>query len=153
QLKQAIIHFVSRRAMDIDGLGDKIVEQLVDTGLVASPADLYTLTFEQVVVLEGFAEVSARKLLAAIDASRSPSLARFIYALGIPDVGEETAKLLARALGSLTRIEKALPEVLVWLPDVGAEVAHEIHSFFEDAHNQAVIDALLARGVQLQEQG
>jgi len=153
QLKQAIIHFVSRRAMDIDGLGDRIVEQLVDTGLVASPADLYTLTYEQVVALEGFAEVSARKLLAAIDASRSPSLARFIYALGIPDVGEETAKLLARALGSLTRIEKALPEVLVWLPDIGAEVAHEIHSFFEDAHNQAVIGALLARGVQLQEQG
>ncbi len=153
QLKQAIIHFVSRRAMDIDGLGDKIVEQLVDTGLVASPADLYTLTFEQVVVLEGFAEVSARKLLAAIDGSRRPSLARFIFALGIPDVGEETAKLLARALGSLQRIQQALPEVLTWLPDIGAEVAHEIRSFFDDGHNRSVIDALLARGVQLQDEG
>ncbi len=153
QLKQAIIHFVSRRAMDIDGLGDKIVEQLVDTGLVSSPADLYTLTFERVVVLEGFAEVSARKLLAAIDGSRRPSLARFIFALGIPDVGEETAKLLARALGSLQRIQQALPEVLTWLPDIGAEVAHEIRSFFDDGHNRSVIDALLARGVQLQQEG
>ncbi|HYQ37826.1 MAG TPA: NAD-dependent DNA ligase LigA, partial [Pseudomonas sp.] len=152
QLKQAIIHFVSRRAMDIDGLGDKIVEQLVDVGLVASPADLYTLTFEQVVTLEGFAELSTRNLLAAIEASRRPSLARFIFALGIPDVGEETAKLLARALGSLARLQVALPEVLTWLPDVGLEVAHEIHSFFEDAHNRTVIALLRERGVELQEE-
>ncbi|SER04330.1 DNA ligase (NAD+) [Azotobacter beijerinckii] len=153
QLKQAIVHFVSRRAMDIDGLGERIVEQLVDTGLVKSPADLYTLTFEQLVVLDGFAEVSSNNLLAAIAASRKPSLARFVYALGIPDVGEETAKRLARALGSLSRIEKALPEVLTWLPDVGLEVAHEIHSFFEDEHNRTVIEHLLARGVELQEEG
>ena len=153
QLKQAIIHYVSRRALDIEGLGDKIVEQLVDTGLVSSPADLYTLTYEQVVVLEGFADLSTRTLLAAIAESKRPSLARFIYALGIPDVGEETAKLLARALGSLARIQVALPEVLTWLPDVGAEVAHEIHSFFEDSHNQKVIAQLLERGVQLQEEG
>ena len=153
QLKQAIIHYVSRRALDIEGLGDKIVEQLVDAGLVSSPADLYTLTYEQVVVLEGFADLSTRNLLAAIAESKRPSLARFIYALGIPDVGEETAKLLARALGSLARIQVALPEVLTWLPDVGAEVAHEIHSFFEDSHNQKVIAQLLERGVQLQEEG
>ena len=153
QLKQAIIHFVSRRAMDIDGLGDKIVEQLVDVGLVASPADLYTLSFEQVVALEGFAELSSRNLLAAIEASKRPSLARFVYALGIPDVGEETAKLLARALGALARIQVALPEVLTWLPDVGLEVAHEIHSFFEDAHNRTVIAQLRERGVALQEEG
>ncbi|MCM2331228.1 MAG: NAD-dependent DNA ligase LigA [Pseudomonas sagittaria] len=153
QLKQAIIHFVSRRAMDIDGLGDKIVEQLVDVGLVKSPADLYTLTFEQVVGLEGFAELSTRNLLAAIEASKRPALARFIFALGIPDVGEETAKLLARALGSLARIAAALPEVLTWLPDVGLEVAHEIHSFFEDEHNRTVIAQLLERGLILQEEG
>ena len=153
QLKQAIIHFVSRRALDIDGLGDKIVEQLVDVGLVASPADLFTLTFEQVVVLEGFADLSSRNLIAAIEASRKPTLARFIYALGIPDVGEETAKLLARALGSLVRIQQALPEVLTWLPDVGAEVAYEIHNFFADEHNRAVLGQLLERGVELQEQG
>ncbi|MCY1521521.1 DNA ligase [compost metagenome] len=153
QLKQAIIHFASRRALDIEGLGDKIVEQLVDTGLVASPADLYTLKYEQVVELEGFADLSTRNLLGAIADSRTPSLARFIYALGIPDVGEETAKLLARALGSLERIQQALPDVLTYLPDVGLEVAHEIHAFFSDAHNQQVIRDLLARGVELQEEG
>ncbi|WP_132445235.1 NAD-dependent DNA ligase LigA [Pseudomonas aeruginosa] len=155
QLKQAIIHFVSRRAMDIDGLGDKIVEQLVDRGLVASPADLYTLTYEQVFELEGFAELSTNNLLAAIADSRKPSLARFIFALGIPDVGEETAKLLARSLGSLERIGKALPEVLTYLPDVGAEVAYEIHNFFADEHNRQVIAQLrdAEHGVQLQEEG
>lgn len=153
QLKQAIIHFVSRRAMDIDGLGDKIVEQLVDRGLVKSPADLYCLTHEQVIDLEGFAEISTRNLLNAIDASRKPSLARFVYALGIPDVGEETAKLLARALGSLERISRALPDVLVYLPDIGLEVAHEIHSFFEDEHNCTVIALLRERGVEPQEEG
>ena len=153
QLKQAIIHFVSRRAMDIDGLGDKIVEQLVDAGLVKSPADLYRLSFEQVLALEGFAEVSSRNLLNAIDASRKPSLARFVFALGIPDVGEGTAKLLARALGSLARISRALPDVLVYLPDIGLEVAYEIHSFFDDEHNQSVIEQLRSRGVELQEEG
>lgn len=152
QLKQAIIHFASRRAMDIDGLGDKIVEQLVDTGLVASPADLFTLKYEQVVELEGFADLSTRNLLGAIADSRKPALARFIYALGIPDVGEETAKLLARALGSLARIQQALPDVLTYLPDVGLEVAHEIHAFFADGHNQKVIADLLSRGVELQEE-
>lgn len=153
QLKQAIIHFASRRAMDIDGLGDKIVEQLVDTGLVASPADLYTLTYEQVVELEGFADLSTRNLLAAIQDSAKPTLARFIFALGIPDVGEETAKLLARALGSLKRLEQALPEVLTYLPDVGLEVASEIHNFFGDDHNRQVIADMLARGVVLQDEG
>lgn len=153
QLKQSIIHFVSRRAMDIDGLGEKSVEQLVDNGLVESPADLYRLTYEQVLGLEGFAELSTTNLLTAIQASKKPALARFIYALGIPDVGEETAKLLARALGKLERIEQALPEVLVYLPDVGLEVAHEIHSFFADPHNRKVIDQLLERGVQPDEPG
>ena len=136
--------------MDIDGLGDKIVEQLVDRGLVNSPADLYTLAYEQIIVLDGFADLSTRNLLAAIEQSRTPTLARFIYALGIPDVGEETAKLLARALGSLARIQEALPEVLTWLPEVGLEVAHEISHFFLDDHNRQVIARLLE---QLQIQG
>lgn len=153
QLTQAIIHFVSRRAMDIEGLGDKSIEQLVDKGLIASPADLYTLHFEQLVELEGFAELSANNLLAAIAASRRPPLARFIYALGIPDVGQETAKLLARALGSLARLQVALPEVLTWLPDVGLEVAAEIHHFFADEHNRSAIAQLLERGIELQEEG
>ncbi|MEG1040178.1 MAG: NAD-dependent DNA ligase LigA [Pseudomonas sp.] len=153
QLKQAIIHYVSRRAMDIEGLGEKSVEQLVDEGLIRSPADLYQLTFEQVVDLEGFAELSSKNLLAAIAASKQPGLARFIYALGIPDVGEETAKVLARSLGSLQRVMAALPQVLTYLPDIGLEVAHEIHSFFEDDHNRSVIAQLLAHGLQLQDEG
>ncbi|MBV6753404.1 NAD-dependent DNA ligase LigA [Pseudomonas chlororaphis] len=153
QLKQAIIHFVSRRAMDIEGLGDKTIEQLVDEKLIASPADLYTLAYEQIVDLEGFAELSTRNLLEAIADSKKPSLARFIYSLGIPDVGEETAKVLARSLGSLERVMQALPSVLTYLPDVGMEVAHEIHSFFEDEHNRTVIKELLERGLELQDQG
>ena len=153
QLKQAIIHFVSRRAMDIEGLGDKSVEQLVDEGLVSSPADLYALKFEDIVDLEGFAELSSKNLLQAIADSKRPTLARFIYALGIPDVGEETAKVLARSLASLDRVQRALPQVLTYLPDVGLEVAHEIHSFFSDAHNQQVIAQLLERGLDLQDQG
>ena len=153
QVKQAIIHYVSRRAMDIDGLGEKSVEQLVDEGLIRSPADLYSLTFEQIVDLEGFAELSSKNLLAAIEHSKQPALARFIYALGIPDVGEETAKVLARSLGSLARVRVALPQVLTYLPDIGLEVAHEIHSFFGDAHNQAVINQLLGAGIALQDEG
>ncbi|MCQ0169673.1 DNA ligase (NAD(+)) LigA [Pseudomonas sp. S12(2018)] len=153
QLKQAIIHYVSRRAMDIEGLGEKSVEQLVDEGLIASPADLYRLKFEDIVDLEGFAEVSSNKLLAAIADSKRPSLARFIYALGIPDVGEETAKVLARSLGSLQRVMVALPQVLTYLPDIGLEVAYEIHNFFEDEHNRSVIAQLLENGLQLQEEG
>lgn len=154
QLKQAIIHYVSRRAMDIEGLGDKTIEQLVDEKLIGSPADLYKLKYEQIIDLEGFAEISSNKLLKAIADSRQPTLARFIYALGIPDVGEETAKVLARSLASLERVKQALPEVLTYLPDVGLEVAYEIHSFFEDEHNRSVIDALLGEcGLQLQDQG
>ncbi|WP_047934647.1 NAD-dependent DNA ligase LigA, partial [Pseudomonas putida] len=153
QLKQAIIHYVSRRAMDIDGLGEKSVEQLVDEGLIGSPADLYKLEFDQIVGLEGFAEVSSKKLLDAIEASKRPGLARFIYALGIPDVGEETAKVLARSLGSLARVQQALPQVLTYLPDIGLEVAYEIHNFFEDEHNRKVIKQLLDSGMQLQDEG
>ncbi len=154
QLKQAIIHYVSRRAMDIEGLGDKTIEQLVDEKLIGSPADLYKLKYEQIIDLEGFAEISSNKLLKAIADSKQPTLARFIYALGIPDVGEETAKVLARSLASLDRVKQALPEVLTYLPDIGLEVAHEIHSFFEDEHNRNVIDALLGEcGLQLQDQG
>ncbi|APC15027.1 DNA ligase (NAD(+)) LigA [Pseudomonas frederiksbergensis] len=152
QLKQAIIHFVSRRAMDIEGLGEKSVEQLVDEGLVSSPADLYALSFEQIVDLEGFAELSSKNLLSAIADSKKPGLARFIYALGIPDVGEETAKVLARSLASLARVQQALPQVLTYLPDVGLEVAYEIHSFFEDAHNRKVIEELLKHGLDIQDQ-
>ena len=149
QLKQALIHFVSRKAMEIDGLGERIIDQLVERDLVNSPADLYALTAEQILTLEGFAEQSTQNLLAAIQGSTQPTLARFIYALGIPNVGEETAKLLARSLGCLERIRQALPSLLSWLPEIGAEVAHEIYNFFQDAHNRQVVASLQANGVQL----
>lgn len=153
QLQQALIHFVARRAMDIDGLGEKIIEQLVAKKLVASPADLYRLTYEQVLALDGFADLSARNLLNAIAGSKRPSLARLIFALGIPDVGEETAKVLARALGSLQRLQQAYPETLLWLPEIGTEVAHEIASFFADSHNQMVLTQLAESDVQAVDEG
>ncbi|WP_027857802.1 NAD-dependent DNA ligase LigA [Marinobacterium jannaschii] len=152
QLQQAIIHFASRKAMEIDGLGEKIVEQLVSLQLVRSPADLYRLKAEQLKGLEGFAELSASNLCRAIEASKQVALARFIYALGIPDVGEETARVLAQSLGSLDHIKVALPEILSWLPDIGLEVAGEIHNFFNDDHNIRVIDELQAEGISFTDQ-
>ncbi len=153
QLKQALIHFVSRKAMDIDGLGEKAIEQLVDRALVSSPADLLKLTKEQVLELEGYAELSATNLLTAVSESRKIALERFVYALGIPEVGEETARTLAMQLGSLERIRHALPALLVTLPDIGLEVAHEIANFMQDEHNSQVLDKLLAAGIELQQNG
>ena len=153
QLKQALLHFVSRKAMDMDGLGEKIIDQLVVRQLVRAPADLYRLSAEQVMALDGFAELSTQNLLATVANGKTPELARFLFALGIPEVGEETAKTLARTLGSLARIRQALPHTLLWLPDVGSEAAHEIYNFFHDAHNTRALDDLLACGVQPQESG
>jgi DNA ligase (NAD+) len=153
QLTQTLLHFVSRKAMDIDGLGEKSIEQLVERALVRSPADLYRLRVEDLLGLEGFAQVSAEKLHAAILASRRVELARFIYALGIPEVGEETARTLAQQLGTLERLRRALPLLLTWLPEIGLEVAHEIHNFMQDEHNRQVIDELLAQGIELLGEG
>jgi DNA ligase (NAD+) len=150
QLTQALIHFVSRKAMDIEGLGEKNIEQLVERELVRSPADLYRLSVEDLLGLEGFARLSAENLHNAIDASRRVELARFIYALGIPEVGESTARVLAQQLGSLQRLRQALPRLLTWLPDIGLDVAHEIYNFMQDAHNREVMDALLEAGIELQ---
>jgi DNA ligase (NAD+) len=152
QLTQALIHFVSRKAMDIDGLGEKNIEQLVERGLIKSPADLYRLRVEDLLELDGFAQVSAEKLYSAIASSRRVELARFIYALGIPEVGEGTARTLALQLGSLARLRQALPLLLTWLPDIGLEVGHEIHNFMQDEHNCQVMDALLAQGIELQQE-
>lgn len=154
QLTQALIHFVSRKAMDIDGLGEKSIEQLVERDLVKSPADLYRLQVSDFLTLEGFAQLSSENLFNSIAASRQVELARFIYALGIPEVGEGTARALAGKLGNLQRLREAEPLLLTWLPDIGLEVAHEIHNFMQDDHNRQVIDDLLAQGIQLQnEQG
>ena len=142
QRKQAIIHFASRRAMNIDGLGEKIVNQLIDSSLVKTPADLFHLTLPQLIRIERMGELSASNLINAIEESKQTSLARFIFALGIPEVGEGTAKDLARYLGSLSRLRKALPEVLEYIPNIGQEVASAIYEFFSDSHNQQVLDEL-----------
>ena len=147
QRKQAIIHFANRRAMNIDGLGEKLVDQLISSKLVKTPADLYRLQPEQLMGLERMGELSAENLLKGIRNSKFPTLARFIFALGIPEVGEGTAKDLANYMGSLNRLKKALPEVLKYIPNVGKEAASAIHEFFSDSHNQSVIADLEKLGV------
>lgn len=148
---QAIIHFASRRAMDIDGLGDKLVEQLVNNHLVDNVADLYTLQKDDLLQLERMGDKSADNLLKALEKSKSTTLARFIYALGIREVGEATAMALAQSLGSLQRIRTANEESLQSIPDIGPVVAAHIVSFFHEAHNQEVIDRLVASGVHWDE--
>ncbi len=147
QRKQAILHFASRRAMDIEGLGDKLVEQLVDKGLVATPADLYDpakVNRESLAGLERMADKSAENLIQAIEASRGRPLARFIFALGIRQVGEQTAKDLARHFGHLDAFAAADEAGLMAVPDVGPVVAAAIRAFLAEPHNLAVIEALRA---------
>ncbi len=152
QRKESIKHFASRRAMDIEGLGDKLVEQLVDKGLVQDPADLYALTKEQLVGLERMGEKSAQNLLDALERSKETTLARFLYALGIREVGEATAQTLARHFGSLQAIEKASEEELQQVPDIGPVVAAYIAGFFRQPHNQEVIRKLIEAGVHWPEE-
>jgi len=146
QRKQAILHFASRRAMDIEGLGEKLVDQLIDRDLVHTPADLYGLSMATLAGLERMAEKSALNLRDAIDASRGRPLARFIHALGIRNVGEQTAKDLARHFGSLDALMAAATPALLAVPDVGPVVARSILAFFAEPHNRAVITALRAAG-------
>ena len=147
QRKQALIHFASRRALDIEGLGDKLIEQLVDGGIVRTPADLYKLSMSALVDLERMAEKSASNLLAAIENSKQTTLARFIYALGIRNVGEATAKDLARHFGSLQRVLSADEEQLMQVKDVGPVVAQCLHQFCAEPHNLDVVEQLRAVGV------
>lgn len=147
QRKEAIKHFASRKAMDIDGLGAKIVDQLIDVGLVKHLNDLYRLKREDLLNLERMGEKSADNLLAAIDKSRDTTLARFVYALGIRNVGEATARALAVHLKTLEAIMRADVESLQSIPDVGPVVAEHIVHFFEAEHNREVIDSLRALGV------
>ena len=147
QRKQALLHFASRRAMDIDGLGDKLVEQLVDQGIVRTPADLYALDVARLAALERMAARSAANLAAAIEKSKRTTLARFIYALGIRNVGEATAQDLARLFGAIDGLMAADVEGLQRVPDVGPVVAQSIVTFFGEPHNREVIAALLAAGV------
>jgi DNA ligase (NAD+) len=147
QRKQALLHFAGRRAMDIEGLGDKLVDQLVDRGLVHTPADVYGLDLETLAGLERMAEKSAANLLAAIETSKATTLARFIFALGIRNVGETTAKDLARHFGSLDKLIAASEADLLAVRDVGPIVAQSIAQFFAEPHNLEVVNRLRAAGV------
>jgi len=149
QRKQALIHFAHRRALDIEGLGEKIVDQLVDQNLVRTPADLYCLGFTALANLERMGDKSADNLIQAINKSRNTSLARFIFALGIRHVGETTAKDLANHYQSMHAVMDATLADLLTVKDVGPVVADSIVSFMEEAHNREVIEQLLASGMQL----
>jgi DNA ligase (NAD+) len=147
QRKQALLHFAARRAMDIEGLGDKLVDQLVDADLVHSPADLFRLSVETLAGLERMGEKSAQNLVAAIGQSRQTTLARFVFALGIRNVGEATARELAKHFGSLDALLAADAEALQQVPDVGPVVAGSIADFVAEAHNREVIATLRTAGV------
>ena len=147
QCKEAILHFASRRAMDIEGLGTKLVEQLVDRDLVRSPADLYALSAGTLASLERMAAKSAANLIEALERSKTTTLARFLYALGIREVGVATANALATHFGTLEALMAADEGQLQHAPDVGPVVAAAIHAFFQEPHNQQVIARLQAAGV------
>jgi len=148
QVKQALLHFAGRRAMDIEGLGDKLVDQLVDAKIVRTPADLYKLGLAALAELERMAEKSAANVVAAIAKSRKTTLARFIFALGIRHVGETTAKDLARHFGKLDALLAADEPELLEVPEVGPVLAQSIRQFFTEAHNREVIAQLRAAGVE-----
>jgi DNA ligase (NAD+) len=170
QRKEALIHFASRRAMDIDGLGERYVDALVEFDMVKTPADLYALTVDDFVAMKQRADERdgtvpetvrqgkiatrwAENLVEAIDASRTTTLARFLFALGIMHIGESTAKTLAAWLGRLELVRSMPAPVLRVLPDIGAEVAGSIAAFFAQQGNQKVVDALLAAGVHFTDEG
>jgi len=152
QLKEGIKHFASRRAMDIEGLGDKLVEQLVDEELIDSVAGLYQLNLEQIAGLERMAEKSAQNLLDALEKSKTPSLARFLYALGIREVGETTAATLSAHFGSLENIASATEEQLLEVNDVGPVVAHNLAHFFQQPNHLKLIQDLKKSGLAWVEQ-
>ncbi|KVE33848.1 NAD-dependent DNA ligase LigA [Burkholderia sp. TSV86] len=146
QRKQALWHFAQRRALDIDGLGEKIIDQLVEQNLVRTPADLFNLGFSTLVELDRFAEKSAQNLIDSLEKAKHTTLSRFIYALGIRHVGESTAKDLAKHFGSLDRIMDASLEELLEVNDVGPIVAESLRQFFAEEHNRTVIEQLRAPG-------
>ena len=151
QRKQAILHFASRRAMDVEGLGDKLVDQLVDSGLARTLPELYTLASDEGVAklaaLDRMGDKSAVRLVAGLNHSKPATLGRFLFALGIRQVGETTAKALARHFGSMGRIMAATVEQLQAVPDVGPVVALSLHTFFDQPHNREVVAQLRAAGI------
>lgn len=147
QRKQALVHFASRLAMNIDGLGDKLIDQLLEAGLIKTPADLYRLDKEALLQLDRFGDKSATNLLAAIETSKKTTMARFIYALGIRHVGESTARDLALFFGDLDRLMAADTDELLKVNDVGEVIADSVKHFFAESHNREVIALLRAAGV------
>ncbi|HEY1102220.1 MAG TPA: NAD-dependent DNA ligase LigA [Burkholderiaceae bacterium] len=147
QRKQALLHFAGRRAMNIEGLGDKLVDQLVDGGLIRTLPELYTLGLAKLAALDRMADKSATNLVAALEHSKQTTLPRFLYALGIRQIGETTAKDLARHFGTLDAVMDATPEQLLQVPDVGPVVAQSVHTFFRQPHNREVVEQLRACGV------
>ncbi len=147
QRKQALLHFASRRAMDIEGLGDKLVDQLVDSGLVRTLPELYTLGLAKLSALDRMGDKSAIRLVAGLDKSKQATLGRFLFALGIRQVGETTAKALARHFGALDRVLDATLAQLQAVPDVGPVVALSLHTFFAQPHNREVVAQLRAAGI------
>ncbi|MDP2870513.1 MAG: NAD-dependent DNA ligase LigA, partial [Methyloversatilis sp.] len=151
QRKQALLHFAGRRAMDIEGLGEKLVDQLVDGKLILMLPDIYKLGVLKLSELERMADKSAENLVAALEKSKTTTLGRFLFALGIRHVGEATAKDLARHLGSMDRIMDASEAELAQVPDVGPVVAASIHRFFAQSHNREVVEQLRACGIVWEE--
>ena len=147
QRKEAIKHFASRRAMNVDGLGDKLVEQLVDEGLIHTIADLYKLDLERLIKLERMAEKSAKNLIASLEKSKATTLPRFLFSLGIHSIGETTAQTLANHFSSLDNIITASEEQLLDVPDVGPIVAENLLTFFKQEHNIEVVQQLIAAGI------
>lgn len=151
QRKYAILHFAQRRALDIEGLGEKLVDQMVDAAVIRTLPDLYRLGLANLVALERMGDKSAQNLLAALEKSKSTTLPRFLYGLGIRHVGESTARDLARHFGKLDAVMDAPVEQLLQVPDVGPIVAESIHAFFRQPHNREVIEQLRACGVHWEE--
>ena len=151
QRKQAILHFAQRRAVEVEGLGDKLVEQLVDSGVVNTLPDLYRLGFTALASLDRMAEKSAQNIVSALEKSKQTTLPRFLFGLGIRHVGEATAKEMARHFGSLDRIMDASLEQLLEVSDVGPVVAQSIRTFFDQPHNREVVEQLRAGGVRWEE--
>ena len=147
QRKEAILHFAARRAMDIEGLGDKLVDQLVEANVIRTLPDLYRLGLTSLIALDRMAEKSAQNVLAALEKSKQTTLPRFLFGLGLRHVGEATAKDLARHFGTLDAIMDASVEQLLQVPDVGPVVARSLHTFFQQPHNREVVEQLRACGV------
>ena len=147
QRKEALRHFASRRAMDIEGLGDKLIDQLVDRAMIATPADLYALRPDELAQLDRMGEKSAARVLTSLERSKHTSLARFLHALGIRDVGEATAAALVEHFGTLAALESATLEQVLEVPDVGPVIAAQVQAFFASPSNRSIVQRLMAAGV------